>query len=73
MKLLSWNVNGFRAVHRKGFPDFLKKAAPDVLCLQETKCELADLTPEMARYPGYEAEWHWSRKKGYCGVATFSR
>ena len=73
MKLLSWNVNGFRAVYKKGFTDFLKKSSPDVLCLQETKCEPADLKPEMASYEGYGAEWHWSQKKGYCGVATFSK
>lgn len=73
MKLLSWNVNGFRAVHKKGFPEFLAKAQPDVLCLQETKCEPADLKPEMAAYEGYGTEWHWSQKKGYCGVATFSK
>ena len=73
MKLLSWNVNGFRAAHKKGFPDFLKAAKPDVLCLQETKCEPTDLKPEMAAYEGYGTEWHWSEKKGYCGVATFSK
>lgn len=73
MKLLSWNVNGFRAVHKKGFLDFFKKAKPDVLCLQETKCEPDNLTPEMMEYPGYGVEWHWSEKKGYCGVATFSK
>jgi exodeoxyribonuclease-3 len=73
MKLLSWNVNGFRAAHKKGFPDFIKKAKPDVLCLQETKCEPTDLKPDMAAYEGYGTEWHWSEKKGYCGVATFSK
>src|SRR5687768_1290989 len=73
MKLLSWNVNGFRAVHKKGFVDFLKKADPDILCLQETKCQLDQLAPELANYDGYNSEWHWGEKKGYCGVATFSK
>jgi exodeoxyribonuclease III len=73
MKLLSWNVNGFRAVHKKGFADFFNKAEPDVLCLQETKCQPDDLKPEMMDYEGYGTEWHWSEKRGYCGVATFSK
>jgi len=73
VKLLSWNVNGFRAVHKKGFADFLAKAKPDILCLQETKCQLDQLAPELANYDGYTSEWHWGEKKGYCGVATFSK
>jgi len=73
MKILSWNVNGFRAAHKKGFPDFLKKAKPDILCLQETKCQPDDLKPEMKDYEGYASEWHWGEKRGYCGVATFTK
>lgn len=73
MRLLSWNVNGYRAVCRKGFPDFLKKARADVLCLQETKCQPEQLSEDLLRHKGYEIEWHWGEKKGYCGVATFSK
>lgn len=73
MRLLSWNVNGFRAVHKKGFADWFHKDKPDILCLQETKCQLDQLTPDIAEYKGYTSDWHWGEKKGYCGVATFAK
>lgn len=73
MRLLSWNVNGVRAVHRKGFLDWLKKASPDVLCLQETKCQIDQIPPELAADHGYCVEWESGERKGYSGVATFSR
>jgi exodeoxyribonuclease-3 len=73
VRLLSWNVNGVRAVHKKGFADWFKKDAPDVLCLQETKAQLDQLDPETSQPAGYCSEWHWGEKKGYCGVATLSK
>lgn len=73
MRLLSWNVNGIRAVYKKGFAEWFRKEKPDVLCLQETKAQLDQLGPEIREQEGYHAHWHWSQKKGYCGVATFSR
>jgi exodeoxyribonuclease-3 len=72
-RLISWNVNGVRAVHKKGFLDFLKKESPDVMCLQETKAQPDQLTPEILNPHGYFGEWHWGEKKGYSGVATFAK
>lgn len=74
MRLLSWNVNGIRAACKKGFLDWLKKDQPEVLCLQETKCEADQVPAELASHPGYFGEWHWSTvKRGYCGVSTMTR
>ena len=72
MKLLSWNVNGIRAVIGKGFGDFILAENPDILCLQETKArpEQVDLPLELAGYHDY---WSSAMKPGYSGVAVFSR
>ena len=71
MKLISWNVNGLRAVLRKGgFEEFVAEAKPDVLCLQETKSP-GDAIP--VDLPGYQAYWNHATKKGYSGTATFLR
>lgn len=70
MKLFSWNVNGLRACMNKGFEDFLAQAAPDVICLQETKMQR-----EQAAFvfPGYEEYWNSAEKKGYSGTAIFTK
>lgn len=72
MRLLSWNVNGIRAVLGKGFPEFVAAERPDILCLQETKAR-----PEQVQLPlelgGYQAFWSSAEKPGYSGVAVFSR
>ncbi len=71
MKIYSWNVNGIRAVWNKGaFQEFIKKNQPDILGLQETKAQ-----PEQSEVdlPGYEEFWHSAEKKGYSGVAIFSK
>lgn len=72
MKLISWNVNGLRAVMGKGFPEFVAAERPDILCLQETKAR-----PEQVELPlelgGYRAFWNSAEKPGYSGVAVFSR
>ena len=71
MKLYSWNVNGIRAVHRKGlFQSFLDKHQPDVLCLQETKAERGQIEIDL---PGYREYWNSAVKKGYSGTAIFSK
>jgi exodeoxyribonuclease-3 len=74
VKLISWNVNGIRAVARKiDFQEWLAAASPDVLCLQETRA-LPEQVPEALREPpGYNAHWNAAERKGYSGVATFSR
>ncbi|HNX58016.1 MAG TPA: exodeoxyribonuclease III [Spirochaetota bacterium] len=71
MKLISWNVNGIRAVIGKGFHDFVKAHNPDVLCLQETKATPDQVNLEL---PGYDYHyWNSAEKKGYSGTAVFSK
>ncbi len=71
MKIYSWNVNGIRAVVKKGtFQEFVKKQQPDILCLQETKAEQGQAVIDM---PGYEEYWNSADKKGYSGTAIFTR
>ena len=71
MKFISWNVNGIRAILKKGFLDFLKKEKPDVLALQEIKiCEKAR-TKEHFDFNGYEEFWNSAERPGYSGTATF--
>ena len=72
--LLSWNVNGIRAVHKKGFLDWLTETAPDILCLQETRAAEAQLPAALAQPAGYRCFWNASRaKKGYSGTALLTR
>ncbi|MCR4330487.1 MAG: exodeoxyribonuclease III [Patescibacteria group bacterium] len=75
MKIISWNVNGLRAIHRKdGFLDFLKKEKPDMLCLQETKASEEQLPDELRSIAGYYAYFASSKvKKGYSGVAIYTK
>ncbi len=73
MKLISWNVNGVRAVLKKGFLDWLKEADPDILCIQETKAHIDQLPKELLEDHGYHTYWHSGEKRGYSGVATFSK
>ena len=71
MKFYSWNVNGIRAVVKKGtFQAFVKEHQPDVLCLQETKAERGQAEIDLA---GYHEYWNSAVKKGYSGTAIFSR
>lgn len=73
MKVLSWNVNGVRAVGRNGFFDWLDKEKPDVLCLQETKCYAEQLDASYLSPFGYQTFWHCAKKAGYSGVAIYVR
>lgn len=74
MKIISWNVNGIRAVARKGnLQEVLRDVRPDVLCLQETKAHPDQLTAKLRHPEGYFSYFSWAEKKGYSGVATFSR
>ncbi|MFC1679565.1 exodeoxyribonuclease III [Elusimicrobiota bacterium] len=72
-RVISWNVNGIRAASRKGLLEWFRKESPDVLCLQETKAMPSQLGPELTEIDGYAAEFCWAEKKGYSGVATYSR
>ncbi len=71
MRIMSWNVNGIRAVHKKGlFLPFIKKYKPDILCLQETKAEQHQSPLDL---PDYEEFWSSAKKKGYSGTAIFTK
>ena len=74
MKLISWNVNGIRAVANKGFLEWFEKEQPDILCLQETKAHPDQLGFELTHPKGYHAYFsHSLTKKGYSGVVTYSK
>jgi len=71
MKIISWNVNGIRAVHKKGFfVPFIEKYKPDILCLQETKAEQHQSEVVLN---GYEEYWNSAIKKGYSGTVIFTK
>ena len=70
MKLISWNVNGIRAILKKGFEDFVLEQSPDILCLQETKAHPDQVDLELDSYHQY---WNSAEKKGYSGVAIFTK
>jgi len=71
MKIISWNVNGIRAVIKKGFYDFIDEYKPDILCLQETKAQPEQVDIKLNQYP-YQF-WNSAEKKGYSGTAIFSK
>lgn len=68
--LISWNVNGLRAVLTKGFLEFVRSASPDVICLQETKCQPDQVDIDL---PGYHLHFNCAEKKGYAGTSVFTR
>ena len=70
MKLISWNVNGLRAVINKGFYDFFNKIDADIFCLQETKMQEGQADIETEKYFKY---WNYAEKKGYSGTAIFTK
>lgn len=70
MKLISWNVNGLRACMNKGFMDFFESVDADVFCIQESKMHRDQATFD---FKGYEEYWNSAEKKGYSGVAIFSK
>lgn len=71
MKIISWNVNGIRAWHKKGMMKFVEDEAPDVLCLQETKANKDQLPQELVEFFGMKGYWSSAVRKGYSGVVTF--
>jgi exodeoxyribonuclease-3 len=73
LKLISWNVNGLRAVHKKGFLEWFHAESPDMLCLQETKSSPEQLPEELLGVNGYRSFFSSAEKKGYSGVAIYSR
>ncbi len=73
MKIFSYNVNGLRAAMSKGFLDWLDKEKPDIICLQETKASPEQINLAELESLGYMHYWYSAQKKGYSGVAIFSR
>ena len=74
MKLVSWNVNGLRAVLGKGFQDFLKEVKSDVFCIQETKLQKEQLDENILDvFKEYNCYWNSAEKKGYSGTAVFTK
>ena len=74
MKLISWNVNGLRAVINKGFKDFFKEIDADIFSIQETKMQEAQLDENILEiFEGYNAYWNSAEKKGYSGTAIFTK
>jgi exodeoxyribonuclease III len=73
IKLLSWNVNGIRAAYKKGFAEWLLTESPDILCVQETKVQPDNLSKNLTDLEGYTSYWHCAQKKGYSGVAVYTK
>jgi exodeoxyribonuclease-3 len=73
MNILSWNVNGLRAVVRKNFCEFINQEKPDILAIQETKLQKEQIPEEIKQLQTYHKYWNFAQKKGYSGVALFSR
>lgn len=73
MKIISWNVNGIRAAQKKGFIEWLKKESPEIIGIQETKAQKEQLDEELLNIDGYESYFFSAEKKGYSGVAIYSK
>lgn len=73
MRIISYNVNGIRAAIKKGFIDWLQTNPADIICLQETKAQKEDIDVESIESLGYQTHWFSAQKKGYSGVAIFTR
>jgi exodeoxyribonuclease-3 len=72
-RIYSWNVNGIRACAKKGFFDVLEQSEADIFCVQETKAQPEQLSEDFTDPPGYHSYWSSAERKGYSGVAVYSR
>ena len=73
MKIITLNVNGVRAAAKKGFYQWLTQQSADIVCIQELKAQLPDLSDEIRAPEGYYGYFHCAQKKGYSGVGIYSR
>jgi len=73
MKIISWNINGIRAVAKKGFKEFLNSENPDIICLQEVKISSADRAEIEFDFASYEEYWNSAQRPGYSGTAILVR
>ena len=67
MRLISWNVNGIRAVAKKGFLETVEKLQPEILCIKETKASVDQLDDSLLNIPGYHSYFSSAERKGYSG------
>ncbi len=73
LTLMSWNVNGIRAVYRNGFLKFLEEYKPDILSLQEIKADDKSIPMSIKNYPSYIKYWNPAKRRGYAGTALFTK
>jgi exodeoxyribonuclease-3 len=73
MRIYSWNVNGLRAIAQKNFFEWIREENPDILCIQETKLQENQLKDELKNIEGYFSYFSFADKKGYSGVATYTK
>jgi exodeoxyribonuclease-3 len=73
MKFVSWNVNGLRAVEKKGFAKWLESSEADFVCLQEIKAKPEQISEGLRHPSGYHSYWHPAEKPGYSGLVTYTR
>lgn len=73
VRVVSWNVNGLRAIAKKNFFDWLSRDQADLVCLQETKAHPEQLSEELLAPPGYRSFWRCAEKRGYSGVVTYCK
>ncbi|KYH30172.1 MULTISPECIES: exodeoxyribonuclease III [Clostridium] len=73
MRIYSWNVNGLRAIEKKGFIDWIKEEQPDILCIQETKIQREQINDKLNNIEGYRSYFSCAERKGYSGVATYTK
>ncbi len=72
IRIWCWNVNGVRAVHRKGFKNWFITEKPDILCIQETKADRKQFPPDIRNVEGYQTYFSEADRKGYSGVAIYT-
>src|SRR6185436_2909129 len=72
-RILCWNINGIRAVWKKGFPEWFAKEMPDILCVQEIKAQPDQMEDEMKNFKDYKSYFFSAEKKGYSGVGVWTR
>jgi len=73
MKIISWNVNGLRAVYKRNFLEWLKKTKADIVCLQEIKAQIKELPPDLIKSKNYYSYFNPAVKPGYSGVTVYTK
>lgn len=73
LTMMSWNVNGLRAVEKKGFVGIVQDLDPDIMAIQETKLQTSQLSDNLRDIPGYKSFWHSAKRKGYAGVGIYAK